>query len=156
MLYYPNESFYFPSYIISSIHSFYLFIPSTLFGWRGGGVGLELDFVLWLHRCGDACSGVVVEPRSLCRSVVPAVLHLQLLVGGQIHARSSSLPVAGERDDDFNPVVPRLDASPACWFVWTEADDFPSAGKKVTPAPRGNGGGGVPSARVGRCVGSAP
>lgn len=63
-------------------------------------------------------------------------------------SRSSSLLVADEGGHDLKLVVLQLDASPACWFFWTEADDFPSAmipsaDIKVTPAPGGSGGGGA-------------
>lgn len=117
-------------------------------GWRDGGNGLDVDFVLGLRRRIDACSGVDVELWSLYRSVVPVALRRQRPVCGLFCARSIPSFVVGEVGMLFSPVVLWLGASSTCWFVRTEVDDFPSAVNpsadvKVTPAPGGSGGGGA-------------
>lgn len=57
-----------------------LSICSPRRGWRSGGGDLVADFVFWLRRRGDACSGADAEPRSMYRSMVLALLRPQRLV----------------------------------------------------------------------------
>lgn len=120
-------------------------------GWCSGGGDLEEDFVPWLRRRGDACSGVDAEPRGLYRSEVLVLRRLQRLVRFYC-SRSSSSFVAGEEEVFRSSVVLRFDASPMCWSMRTEVVDFPSvlipsADTKVTPAPGGGGGGGAAARR---------
>ena len=78
-----------------------------------GGGGLEVDLLPWFRRCGDACSGVVAEPRGLHRSFSSLV--------------SSSLSGDGEGEFFWDAAFSRFAGLQACWHGEAEDDDFPPA-----------------------------
>ena len=90
-------------------------------GCCSGGGDLEVELLLWFRRRGDACSGVVAEPRSLHRSFLLAALMWPASPG------SSSLSGDGEGELFCCSTFSRFAGLQACWHGEAEDDDFPPA-----------------------------
>ena len=103
-----------------------------------GGGGLEVEFLPWFRRRDGVCSGVVVGPRGLHRSLLAAVVRPAC-------PGSSSLAGDGEGDFFCCSSLSRFAGLQACWHGEAEDDDFPpaisSAEKRFRrPGERGGGG----------------